>query len=44
MKKNLLMLAIASSCLVAAQVSAMTHDEYNAAKEKIVANYKLDKA
>ncbi|MDR6538196.1 hypothetical protein [Variovorax soli] len=44
MKKNLLMLAIASSCLVAAQASAMTHDEYKAAKEKIEANYKMDKA
>jgi hypothetical protein len=44
MKKHLLMLAIASSCLVATQAGAMTQDEYKAAKEKIEANYKADKA
>lgn len=44
MKKHLLMLAVASSCLFAAQAGAMTKDEYKAAKEKIEATYKADKA
>ncbi|GAA4355174.1 hypothetical protein GCM10023165_47050 [Variovorax defluvii] len=44
MKKHLLMLAIASSCLIAGQAGAMTKDEYKAAKDKIEANYKADKA
>ena len=44
MKKHLLMLAIASTCLVAGQASAMTADEYKVAKEKIEADYKVDKA
>jgi len=50
MKKHLLMLAIASSCLVATQAGAagaagtMTKDEYKVAKEKIEADYKVDKA
>ena len=43
MKKHLLMIAIASTCLVAGQVSAMTQDEYKVAKEKIEADYKVDK-
>src|SRR5688500_15795819 len=44
MKKHLLMLAIASSCLVATQAGAMSQDEYKVAKEKIEADYKVDKA
>ena len=45
MKKNLLMIAIASTCLFAGQAaSAMTSDEYKVAKEKIEADYKVDKA
>ena len=45
MKKHLLMLAIASSCLVATQAgAAMSQDEYKAAKDKVEANYKMDKA
>jgi uncharacterized protein YjbJ (UPF0337 family) len=44
MKKHLLMLAIASSCLVATQASALTQDEYKAAKERIEASYKADKS
>ena len=43
MKKHLLMLAIASTCLVAGQASAMTQDEYKVAKEKIEADYKVAK-
>ncbi|MBO9649907.1 MAG: hypothetical protein J7605_15475 [Variovorax sp.] len=44
MKKHLLMIAIASTCcLVAGQASAMTQDEYKVAKEKIEADYKVDK-
>ncbi|MBU1361027.1 MAG: hypothetical protein KKC79_13210 [Gammaproteobacteria bacterium] len=43
MKKHLLMLAIASSCFVAGQAGAMTKDEYKVAKEKIEADYKVDK-
>ena len=43
MKKYLLMLAIASSCLVATQANALTKDEYKAEKDKIQANYKADK-
>ena len=44
MKKHLLMLAIASAGLVATQAGAMSQDEYKVAKEKIEANYKMDKA
>ena len=44
MKKHLLMLAIASTCLVAGQASALTQDEYKVAKEKIEADYKVAKA
>lgn len=44
MKKHLLMLAIASSCLLATQAGAMTQDEYKVTKEKIEAAYKSDKA
>jgi hypothetical protein len=45
MKKHLLMIAIASTCLVAGQAaSAMTSDEYKVSKEKIEADYKVDKA
>jgi hypothetical protein len=45
MKKHLLMIAIASTCcLVAGQASAMSSDEYKAAKDKIEADYKVDKA
>ena len=44
MKKHLLMLAIASTCFVAGQASALTQDEYKVAKEKIEADYKVDKA
>jgi hypothetical protein len=44
MKKHLLMLAIASSCFVVTQASAMTQDEHKVAKEKIEAAYKVDKA
>ncbi|MEJ8811305.1 hypothetical protein WKW77_09520 [Variovorax ureilyticus] len=43
MKKHLLMIAIASTCFVAGQASAMTQDEYKVAKEKIEADYKVDK-
>lgn len=43
MKKHLVMIAIASTCLVAGQASAMTQDEYKVAKEKIEADYKVDK-
>jgi len=43
MKKHLLMIAIASTCLVAGQASALTQDEYKVAKEKIEADYKVDK-
>ena len=43
MKKHLLMIAIASTCLVAGQASAMTQDEYKVAKEKVEADYKVDK-
>ena len=44
MKKQLLMIAIASTCFIAGQASAMTSDEYKVAKEKIEADYKVDKA
>ena len=45
MKKHLLMIAIASTCLLAGQAaSAMTQDEYKVAQEKIEADYKVDKA
>ncbi len=43
MKRHLLMLAIAS-CFAATQAAAMTQDEYKVAKEKIEADYKMDKA
>lgn len=44
MKKHLLMLALASSCLIATHASALTKDEYKAGKDKIEADYKVDKA
>jgi hypothetical protein len=44
MKKHLLVLAIASSCFSMASANAMTKDEYNVAKEKISADYKVAKA
>jgi hypothetical protein len=44
MKQHLIMIAIASTCLVAGQAGAMTQDEYKVAKEKIEADYKVDKA
>jgi len=44
MKKHLLMLAIASSCLFATHAGAMTKEEYKAEKDKIEADYKVDKA
>ena len=44
MKKHLLMLALASTCFVATQASAMTKDEYKVAEEKIEADYKVAKA
>ena len=43
MKKYLLMLAVASSCLLATQATALPKDEYKAEKDKIQANYKVDK-
>ena len=43
MKRHLLMLAVAS-CFAAAQAGAMTADEHKVAKEKIEADYKVDKA
>jgi hypothetical protein len=42
MKKHLLMLAVASF-FVAGQASAMTKEEYDVAKAKIEADYKVDK-
>lgn len=44
MKKQLLMLSIASACFLATHASAMTSDEHKVAKEKIEAAYKMDKA
>jgi ElaB/YqjD/DUF883 family membrane-anchored ribosome-binding protein len=44
MKKHLLMLALASTCFMATHASAMTKDEYKAAKDKIEAEYKSAKA
>jgi len=44
MKKHFLMLAFASSCLIATHASALTKDEYKAGKDKIEADYKVDKA
>lgn len=44
MKKNLLMIGLASMCFMATQASAMTGDEYKAAKATIEASYKTDKA
>ena len=44
MKQHLIMIAIASTCLIAGQAGAMTQDEYKVAKEKIEADYKVDKA
>ncbi len=44
MKKHLLMLAIASSCLIATHAGAMDKAEYKAGKDKIEAAYKADKA
>ena len=43
MKRHLLMLAVAS-CFAAAQAGAMTPEEHKAAKDKIEADYKMDKA
>ena len=37
MKQHLIMIAIASTCLIAGQAGAMTQDEYKVAKEKIEA-------
>lgn len=42
MKKHFLMLAVASSCLFAAQAGAMTKAEYDAAMTKINAEQKAD--
>ena len=44
MKKHLLMLAIASSCMIAGQASAMTKDEYNFDKENNESDYKVSKS
>ena len=44
MKKHLLMLALASSCLIATHASALTKDEYKIGKDKVEAEYKADKA
>jgi hypothetical protein len=44
MKQHLILIAIASTCLIAGQAGAMTQDEYKVAKEKIEADYKVDKA
>ena len=44
MKKHLLVMALASTCFMATQASAMTKDEYKVAKEKVEADYKVAKA
>lgn len=44
MKKHLLMLTVAASCLAMSQAGAMTREEYKAAKDRIEADYKADKA
>lgn len=44
MKKQLLMVALASGLFVATQASAMTRDEYKAGKDRIEADYKMAKA
>ena len=44
MKKQLLMLAMASGFLMATQANAMTRDEYKAAQDQIQADYKSAKA
>ena len=44
MKKHLIVLAIASTCFAMSSASAITKDEYNAAKQKVEADYKADKA
>jgi hypothetical protein len=47
MKKHLLVLAIASTCFAMSAANAaegMTKDQYNVAKEKIEADYKVAKA
>jgi len=44
MKKHLIVLAIASTCFAMSSANAMTKDEYKVAKEKIEADYKVDKA
>jgi hypothetical protein len=44
MKKQLLWIALAGSLFATAGASAMTKDEYNAAKDKISADYKAAKA
>jgi len=43
MKKHLLTIALVS-CFAAAQAGAMTQDEYKVAKERVEADYKVDKA
>src|SRR6218665_1798917 len=44
MKKHLLWVALAGSLFASAGANAMTKDEYNVAKEKISADYKVAKA
>lgn len=44
MKKHLLMIAVASSCLIATHAGALTKDEYKSGKDKIESDYKVDKA
>jgi hypothetical protein len=44
MKKHLLAIAIATSFVATSSAIAMTKDEYNVAKEKIEADYKVSKA
>ncbi len=43
MKKHLLMLAFASSALIGSHAFAMTEGDYDVAKTKIEADYKVDK-
>ena len=43
MKKNLIWIALASSCLLATQAQAMTREEHKAAEDRIEAAYKADK-
>ena len=44
MKKQLLMMALASGLLVATQANAMTREEYKASEDRIEADYKAAKA